>query len=84
MTNENHSPQSNLSDDTIERDQRRLNLLNDPNYGLILSFLDKFGSILDVPNYSLQLFEDHLLNNQGKSKCIFSYIYIEGKQNVFV
>lgn len=67
MTIADHSVQSWLNEDDIEKDRRRLELLNDPNYGIILSFLDKFRSVLDLPNYPLQLFEDHLLNYQGQS-----------------
>jgi hypothetical protein len=51
----------------IDKDQRRLSLLNDPNYGIILCFLEKFQSILDLPNYSLQRLEDHLLHYEERS-----------------
>lgn len=52
----------------IEREQRRIRLLNDPNYGLVLIFLDKFRTVLDLPHYPCQLFEDHLVHNQESSK----------------
>ncbi|CAF1482173.1 unnamed protein product, partial [Adineta steineri] len=48
------SPQDNNNNITInnnndEKDQRRLSLLNDANYGIILCFLEKFRTILDLP-----------------------------------
>ncbi len=63
-------------DHDIEKDQRQINLLNDPNYGIVLCFLDKFRSILDLPDYPLQRFEDHLLNNHDRSKIILSMKYL--------
>jgi len=77
MTIENHSIESSLKEDDIEKDRRRINLLNDPNYGIVLCFLDKFQSILDLPNYPLQLFEDHLVNYQEQSKFNKFRIIIE-------
>jgi hypothetical protein len=77
MTVENHSIQSCFKEDDIEKDQRRLNLLNDPNYGIVLCFLDKFQSILNLPNYPLQFFEDHLLNYQEQSELIKFITIIE-------
>jgi hypothetical protein len=52
----------------LKRDQRRLNLLNDPNYGIVLSFLDKFRSYLNLKKYPLRIFEDNLISEQEKSK----------------
>ncbi len=52
----------------IEIDQRRIDLFNDPNYGIILCFLDKYRSLLDLPNYPLQIFEDDLINYQEQSE----------------
>lgn len=49
-------------------DQRRVDLLNDPNYGVILCFLDKYRSLLALPPYPFELLEDHLLRYQGQSK----------------
>ncbi|CAF3842441.1 unnamed protein product [Adineta steineri] len=65
------SPQDNNNNITInnnndEKDQRRLSLLNDANYGIILCFLEKFRTILDLPNYSFQRLEDHLINYQER------------------
>jgi hypothetical protein len=79
MTSENNSTNSYLKEDDIEKDRRRINLLNDPNYGIVLCFLDKFRSLLDLPNYPLQLFEDHLINYQEQSKFIQLIILIEYK-----
>ncbi|CAF4247749.1 unnamed protein product, partial [Adineta steineri] len=50
-----------------QKDQRRIDLLNDANYGIVLCFLDQFRSILDLPHYPLQLFEDHLINYQEQN-----------------
>ncbi|CAF0891692.1 unnamed protein product [Adineta ricciae] len=49
-----------------EKDQRRLTLLNDPNYGIILCFLERFRSSLDLPLYSYQRLEDHLIQYQDQ------------------
>lgn len=49
-------------------DQRRCQLLTDPNYAIILSFLEKFRSTLDLPVYSFQRFEDHLLQSHERSE----------------
>ncbi len=66
-TEEDISTEFSCKDDSIEKDQRRLSLINDPNYGIVLCFLDKFRSILDLPNYSFQRLEDHLVNYQERS-----------------
>ena len=52
--------------ETID-DQRRLTLNNDPNYAIVLSFLEKFRSTLDLPTYSFQRLEDHLLHTDQRS-----------------
>ncbi|CAF3002583.1 unnamed protein product [Rotaria sp. Silwood2] len=65
MTIASHSTEScYLNEDDNENDQRRKSLLNDPNYGIVLCFLDKFRNILSLPDYPLQRFEDHLVNCQ--------------------
>jgi hypothetical protein len=51
----------------IDKDQRRLSLLNDSNYGITLCFLEKFRTILDLPTYSFQRLEDHLLHYEERS-----------------
>jgi hypothetical protein len=51
----------------LKREQRRFNLLNDPNYGIILCFMDKFRSYINLKNYPLRIFEDNLINEQDKS-----------------
>ena len=48
-------------------DQRRLALITDPNYAIVLSFLEKFRSTLDLPTYSFQRLEDHLLHTDQRS-----------------
>ncbi|CAF0842573.1 unnamed protein product [Adineta ricciae] len=55
---------SSSKENDIGQEQRRIRLLNDPNYGLVLCFLDKFRTVLDLPYYPYQLFEDHLVHNQ--------------------
>ncbi len=52
----------------LKRDQRRLTLLNNPNYGVILSFMEKFRSYINLKNYPLRIFEDNLISEQEKSK----------------
>lgn len=49
-----------------KRDQRRLTLLNDPNYAIILSFLDKFRSYVDLKHYPLRILEDNLICERDK------------------
>ncbi len=51
----------------LKRDQRRLSLLNNPNYGIVLSFMDKFRSYINFKNYPLRIFEDNLINEKEKS-----------------
>ncbi len=66
MTIEN----SSIKENEIEINRRRYDLFNDPNYGIVLCFLEKYRSLLDLPNYPLQLLEDHLVNYQGESQLI--------------
>ena len=51
----------------LKRDQRRLSLLNNPNYGIVLCFMDKFRSYINLKNYPLRIFEDNLINEKEKS-----------------
>ena len=41
-------------------------LFNDPNYGFILCFLEKFRTILNLPKYPAQLLEKHLIDSQQR------------------
>ncbi|CAF3928348.1 unnamed protein product [Rotaria sp. Silwood2] len=50
----------------LKRDQRRLNLLNNPDYGVILCFIEKFRSYIKMKNYPLRILEDNLINEQEK------------------
>lgn len=52
----------------LKRDQRRMNLLNNPNYGVILSFLDQFRSQINFKTYPLRIFEDNLICEKDKSR----------------
>ena len=52
----------------LNYDQRRLSLLNNPDYGVVLSFLDKFRSYVDVQEYPLHLLEENLLSHEETSK----------------
>ncbi|CAF1411671.1 unnamed protein product [Rotaria sp. Silwood1] len=67
ITEDNLSTEFSPKNEIIDKDQRRLLLLNDSNYGIVLCFLEKFRSILDLPNYSLQRFEDHLINYEERN-----------------
>ncbi|CAF1170135.1 unnamed protein product [Adineta ricciae] len=49
-----------------KRDQRRLSLLNNPNYGIILAFIEKFRSHVNFKNYPLRIFEDNLISENEK------------------
>lgn len=59
----------------LKRDQRRMNLLNNPNYGVILSFLGQFRSHINFKNYPLRIFEDNLICEKEKSRLDSSCIY---------
>ena len=52
----------------LNYDERRLSLLNDPNYGVILCFLDKFRAHVDIQDYPLHLLEENLLSDEENSK----------------
>lgn len=52
----------------LKRDQRRINLLNNPDYGVILCFMEKFRSYVNIKNYPLRIFEDNLISEQVKCK----------------
>src|SRR5690348_15073513 len=45
-------------------DERRISLLNNPNYGIILCFLDQFRTYIDIQDYPLHLLEENLLSDQ--------------------
>jgi len=68
---EDSSSSSSMGDEKekpcLKREQRRFNLLNDPNYGIILCFMQKFRSYINLKNYPLRIFEDNLINEQEKS-----------------
>ena len=71
MTDENIKVEESIcQEQQIENEQRQLNLLNDHNYGIILCFLEKFKTVLDLPKYSYQRLETHLLNNHERSLFI--------------
>jgi hypothetical protein len=53
---------------TVNYDQRRSNLLNNPNYGVILCFLDKFRAHVDIGDYPLHQLEENLLSDDETSK----------------
>jgi len=52
----------------LSYDQRRISLLNNPIYGVILCFLDKFRANIDIQGYPLHLLEENLLSDQENSK----------------
>lgn len=65
MFNEQENLQSSSN-----KEQTRSTLLNDPNFGTVLSFLEKFRSVLDLPVYFYERLENHLVEteNRGSSK----------------
>ncbi|CAF1198781.1 unnamed protein product [Rotaria sordida] len=50
----------------LKRDQRRLNLLNNPDYGVILCFIERFRSYIKMKNYPLRILEDNLISEKEK------------------
>jgi hypothetical protein len=54
-------------------DERRISLLNNPTYGVILGFLDKFRTHIDIQDYPLHLLEENLLSDEQNSKKRFSF-----------
>jgi hypothetical protein len=68
-TNENEVVSSDEKDKTqLNYDERRISLLNNPHYGVILCFLDKFRANIDIQGYPLHLLEENLLSDQENSK----------------
>ncbi len=51
----------------LKRDQRRLTLLNNPMYGIVLCFMEKFRSYINFKKYPLRIFEDNLISEKEKS-----------------
>ncbi|UJR13904.1 hypothetical protein I4U23_000910 [Adineta vaga] len=49
---------------SLSYDQRRISLLNNPTYGVILAFLDKFRGNIDIQDYPLHLLEENLLSDE--------------------
>lgn len=70
-TNETDTPVDPSTDDKeknqLNYDQRRISLLNNPTYGVILCFLDKFRPYIDIQDYPLHLLEENLLSDQENS-----------------
>ena len=77
-TNENEKQSTNtdsISDEkekmTLSYDERRLSLLSNPTYGVILAFLEKFRSNIDIQDYPWHLLEENLLNDQENGRNYF-------------
>ena len=68
MTTEEAPTHSSPTEDSSDKEQRQLALLTDPNYGTVLSFLEQFRTVLDLPSYSFQRLEDHLLHSQERGQ----------------
>jgi hypothetical protein len=67
-TNENEIVSSDDKDkNQLNYDERRISLLNNPTYGVILGFLDKFRTFIDIQDYPLHLLEENLLSDQENS-----------------
>ena len=66
------NPVDSTSEDKVKiglnYDERRLSLLNNPNYGVILCFLNKFRAHVDIEDYPLHLLEENLLSDEENSK----------------
>jgi hypothetical protein len=62
----------------LNQDQRRCGLLNDPNYGIVLAFMERFRSVLDLPTYPYQRLEDHLLHTDARGKPDVQYLVRHG------
>ena len=61
-------PSDEKEKNLLTYDQRRISLLNNPTYGVILSFLDKFRANIDIQGYPLHLLEENLLSDHDNSK----------------
>jgi hypothetical protein len=57
-------------------DERRISLLNNPTYGVILGFLDKFRTHIDIQDYPLRLLKENLLSEEQNSKKRFSLFFL--------
>ena len=65
------APQPNELDDdkpTLNFDQRQTLLFNNPNYGVVLCFLEHFRSFFDLDDYPFGQLEENLLNDQENSQ----------------
>ena len=58
---------------SLKRDQRRVHLLNNPDYGIILDFLEKFRGPMNLQNYPLYSLENDLLSEQHNRKGIIRF-----------
>ena len=78
-TNANEPVTSDEKDkNQLNYDQRRISLLNNPIYGVILCFLDKFRTFIDIQDYPLHLLEENLLSDQENSmnnKFFFLFLH---------
>lgn len=59
---------------SLKRDQRRLHLLNNPNYGIILDFVEKFRFLLNLNISSLRKLEENLLSEKEARKTNEFYL----------
>ena len=66
------SPLFSSSDESeqpsLQRDQQRVHLLKNPDYGVVLSFLELFRPLMRIADYPLRQLEDNLLSEQENSK----------------
>ncbi len=58
-------------------DERRISLLNNPTYGVILGFLDKFRTHIDIQDYPLRLLKENLLSEEQNSKKRFTLFFLD-------
>ena len=80
-SSEGSSLDENEQKPCLKRDQRRSNLLNNPDYGIILSFMDKFRPHICTKDYPLRILEDNLVCEKQKSK---KRSLILGKSSIFL
>ena len=59
---------------SLKRDQRRVHLLNNPDYGIVLDFLEKFRIPMKIGNYSLHSLENDLLSEKANCEITVRFI----------
>lgn len=68
---------------SLKRDQRRVHLLNNPDYGIVLDFLEKFRVSMKIGNYSLHSLENDLLSEKPTCKNTVRFI-LDDSDNLYL